>query len=109
MTTMTSYPEGLFSWVDLVAHDLDAAAKWYAELFGWEAKTQDTGGGPPYVMFFKDGHTVAGAGQMSDEMKAQGVPPLWNDYLAFGWICRAFTNSRLINHSSDRSRSGFAA
>ena len=81
MTTKTSYPEGMFSWVDLVAHDLEAATEWYAQLFGWEAKTMPTGGGPAYVMFYEGGHAVAGAGQMSDEMKAQGVPPLWNDYI----------------------------
>lgn len=81
MPTMTSYPEGLFSWVDLVAHDLDAAKGWYAELFGWNPTVVDTGGGPPYVMFQKDGHVVAGAGQMSDEMKGAGIPPMWNSYV----------------------------
>lgn len=79
---METYPPGLFSWTDLVAHDLEAAKRFYAELFGWDARDQDTQGGPPYVMFFKDGHAVAGAGQMSDEMKAGGVPPMWNSYVS---------------------------
>lgn len=81
MTKMSKYPHGVFSWVDLVAHDLDAAKRWYAELFGWEAKDQDTQGGPPYVMFLQDGVPVAGAGQMSDEMKGMGAPAMWNDYV----------------------------
>lgn len=79
---MKEYPPGLFCWVDLVAHDLDAAKRWYAELFGWKPVDQDTQGGPPYVMFKKDGHVVAGAGQMSEDMKGQGVPPTWNDYIS---------------------------
>lgn len=82
MSEMREYSTGLFCWVDLMAHDLDAAARWYGELFGWEARQEDTHGGPPYVMFLKDGAAVAGAGQMSDEMKAQGVPPVWNSYVA---------------------------
>ena len=82
MTKMSDYPSGLFCWVDLVAHDLEAAKRWYGELFGWQANDQDTQGGPPYVRFTKDGRTVAGAGQMSDEMKQAGVPPMWNDYVS---------------------------
>ena len=79
--TTTSYPPGLFSWVDLIAHDLEAATRWYGELFGWTQTNAGKGGGPPYVMFEKDGQVVAGAGQMSEEMKAAGVPPIWNDYV----------------------------
>ncbi|MEM9460756.1 MAG: VOC family protein [Myxococcota bacterium] len=82
MTEMTKYDPGVFCWVDYVAHDMEADLRWYAELFGWEIASQDTGGGPPYAMLRKGGKTVAGMGQMSDEMKAAGVPPLWNDYVA---------------------------
>ena len=32
-------------------------------------------------MFFKGEHTVSGAGQLSDEMKAAGAPPSWNTYV----------------------------
>lgn len=61
---------------------MEAAKGWYSELFGWTAEDGDTGGGPPYAQFFKDGKVVAGLGQMNDEMKAQGVPPTWNSYVA---------------------------
>ena len=40
----SNFEHGVFSWVDLVAHDMNAAAKWYCELFGWEMKSQDTQG-----------------------------------------------------------------
>ena len=81
MTVYSKYDSGAFSWVDLMAHDAAAAGKFYSALFGWEAREQDTQGGPPYVMFFNGEHAVAGMGQMSDEMKAAGVPPMWNDYI----------------------------
>lgn len=82
MSEMTTYDPGVFCWVDYVAHDMEAALRWYADLFGWEIDHQDTRGGPPYAMLRKHGKSVAGMGQMSDEMKSAGVPPLWNDYVA---------------------------
>lgn len=82
MTLKEAYQPGEFSWVDYVAHDMEAAKSFYAALFGWEAHDQDTQGGPPYAMFSKDGRVVAGIGQMSDEMIGGGVPPLWNSYVS---------------------------
>lgn len=82
MTEKKSYAPGTFCWVDYVAHDMEEAGRWYAELFGWQMVSQDTQGGPPYAMFLKGEHAVAGIGQMSAEMKASGVPPMWNDYVA---------------------------
>lgn len=81
MTDIDRYPHGIFCWVDLTAHDMDAAKAWYADLFGWDVEDQDTQGGPPYAMFTMRGRVVAGIGQMSDEMKGAGVPPLWNSYV----------------------------
>ena len=81
MPIRNDFKPGEFCWVDLIAHDLEAAAKWYGELFGWKVAKQETHGGPPYA-FFLHGEAPAGAvGQMSDEMKAQGIPPHWNSYV----------------------------
>lgn len=88
MTEMTKYEPGVFCWVDHVAHDMPAAQRWYAELFGWEVDTQDTQGGPPYAMFLKQGKSVAGIGQMNDEMKKGDIPPQWNNY-----VCVADVNA----------------
>jgi len=82
MTEMSTYPKGVFCWVDLMAKDLEAAKRWYAELFGWRFEDQDTRGGPPYVMFYQEDKTVAGAGQMSPELQQQGMPPVWSSYVA---------------------------
>lgn len=81
MTTKTDYQHGEFSWVDLVSHELGAAIEFYGNFFGWRGLAQDTSGGPPYTMLQLDGADVAGVGQMSDEMKAQGIPPMWNSYI----------------------------
>jgi hypothetical protein len=81
MSLMTEYQHGQFSWVDLMAHDMEAAREFYGELFGWTSTTMDTQGGPPYAQFELDGKSVAGIGQMPDAMKSQGVPPIWNSYI----------------------------
>jgi len=77
---MDSYERGRFCWVDLSAHDLDAAIDWYGKYFGWEAREEDTVGGPRYVTFLLDGKKVAGAGQMPDDQKPQ-IPPVWSSYI----------------------------
>lgn len=81
MGVMTSYDDGQFSWVDLVAHDLNDAVEFYTKLFGWHCNMADTQGGPPYGMFQLQGKDVAGVGQMMADMKAQGMPPYWNSYV----------------------------
>lgn len=82
MTIRESYGEGEFCWVDLSSKDMSAAKEWYGALFGWTAEDGDTQGGPPYAQLLKDGKVVAGLGQLSDEMQAQGVPPTWNSYVS---------------------------
>ncbi len=81
MPTRDSYKHGEFCWVDLVAHDMAAAKTFYEQLFGWTCEDQDTQGGPPYAIFSVGGKSVAGMGQMCDEMKSQGIPPMWNSYV----------------------------
>lgn len=83
MPVRDDFQPGEFCWVDLTAHDLEAACVWYGELFGWShAKMETPGGGPPYAFFKRGEAVIGGIGQMSDEMKSQGVPPTWNSYVA---------------------------
>ncbi len=78
MTEVTEYRPGTPSWVDLSTADLDAAAQFYGELFGWEASepgpAEETGG---YRMFALRRRDVAGLGP-----GRPGVPPLWTTYIA---------------------------
>lgn len=81
MARFESYAHGTPCWIDLMAKDGEAAAAWYGKLFGWKAELQPGGSGP-YWMFTLDGANVAGMGQMSDEMKAGGMPSVWNAYFS---------------------------
>jgi predicted enzyme related to lactoylglutathione lyase len=76
---MIEYPPGTPSWVDLSSPDLDASARFYGELLGWEAAAsegapEETGG---YRMFTLDGADVAGLGPSQP-----GQPPAWTTYVA---------------------------
>ena len=83
MPVRKDFAPGEFCWCDLSAHDLEAAAAWYGEVFGWTHVLMETpGGGPPYAFFMKGEAAVGGLGEMSEEMKAQGIPPMWNSYVA---------------------------
>jgi len=82
MSLRTEYKPGEFCWIDLMAHDMDAAAKFYGSLLGWSAEAQETEGGHPYTIFKLGGKSVAGMGQMGEEMKSSGAPPLWNSYVS---------------------------
>jgi predicted enzyme related to lactoylglutathione lyase len=76
-----TYEEGVFCWVDLMAHDMEAAKRFYSQLFGWELTPTDPNMG--YSNAMQGGEMVAGIGGMPDEMKQQGVPSMWNSY---AWV-----------------------
>ena len=81
-TAPLEHPHGTFCWVDLDSHDLEAAAAWYGELFGWRVDIGQLPGGQPYGTCFLRDRPVGGIGEMSPQLKAQGVPPLWNSSVA---------------------------
>jgi predicted enzyme related to lactoylglutathione lyase len=79
MSTMIEYAQGTPCWVDLSSPDLDASARFYGELLGWEAAAsegpvEETGG---YRMFRLNGVEVAGLGPAQE-----GQPPAWTTYVA---------------------------
>jgi len=81
MQVVTSYPDGLFSWVDLSTTDVEGARAFYSGLFGWEPVGVETDLGPIYTMMQIEGKNVAGLGPMSPDMQAQGMPPIWTSYV----------------------------
>ena len=74
---------GTFSWLDLAAHDLDAAERFYTRLFGWTADrmTFGPGEGDVYVMLKKDGRDAAAVYPMDPAQKAEGMPSAWLTYV----------------------------
>ncbi len=81
MHVVTNYPDGVFNWVDLMSSNVEAAKKFYTGLFGWEAEDQPIDGGGVYTMFTLDGKNVAGMGELSADMQAQGIPSNWTSYV----------------------------
>ena len=79
MSERDSYNPGEFNWVDVSVPDTDAAAKFYADLIGWEhelAEPVDEGGG--YGFFTYNGKQVAG---LAPTQSAE-QPPAWLSYVA---------------------------
>jgi uncharacterized protein len=79
MSERTSYAPGTPCWVDLATPDIDAAAGFYAGLFGWQVppaeNVENTGG---YRRATKNGANVAGMMPLMQE----GQPPAWATYVA---------------------------
>jgi len=82
MPSRSSYAEGTPCWVDLQTTDADAAKAFYGALFGWEFDDQPIPGDGVYSMALKDGEQVAALSRPSQVMADQGMPPLWNTYIA---------------------------
>ena len=70
---------GALTWTELATNDTAGAKKFYTSLFGWKEKTSD-GGGMTYTEFSVGDTPQAGMMAMTDEMKAQHVPPNWLPY-----------------------------
>jgi hypothetical protein len=81
MKVVTQYPDGVFSWIDLMTTDVAGAKAFYGGLFGWDFDDRPIDGGGVYTMAQIDGKSVAGMGEMNPDMKAQGMPSAWTSYI----------------------------
>jgi predicted enzyme related to lactoylglutathione lyase len=79
MSERTSYTPGTPCWVELGTPDIEAAAGFYGDLFGWEIpelpNSAELGG---YRRAKKDGKDVAGVAPLMQE----GQPPAWTSYIS---------------------------
>jgi predicted enzyme related to lactoylglutathione lyase len=79
MSERTSYTPGTPCWVELGTPDIEAAAAFYGQLFGWEIpelpNSAELGG---YRRAKKDGKDVAGVAPLMQE----GQPPAWTSYIS---------------------------
>lgn len=73
---MTEYAPGTPSWVDLGVDDIDAAAAFYGELFGWDVPPGEEQYGH-YRSAELRGRPVAGLGP-----KMNPGPPVWSTYVS---------------------------
>jgi predicted enzyme related to lactoylglutathione lyase len=82
MGERTEYTPGTFCWTDLTTTDQDAAKRFYAELFGWEAFDTPAGEGVFYSMMRLGGKDVAAIAPQPPQQRDAGAPPVWNSYIA---------------------------
>src|SRR5262245_53099781 len=79
MSERDSYNDGEFAWVNLATTDIDAAARFYGDLIGWEFEPapgprEETRG---YGFFTYGGKQVAGGGTVERE----GQAPAWLSHI----------------------------
>jgi predicted enzyme related to lactoylglutathione lyase len=72
-----TYPPGTPLWVDLGTPDVAASARFYGQLFGWQAEDLGEQAGH-YHMFRQDGKSVAAAGPLM----MPGQPTAWSTYVS---------------------------
>lgn len=73
------YPAGVPCWIDATYQDPQAAARFYAGLFGWEFEDLMPAGAPaPYLLARLDGRAVGAVGGRPD----QSEPVAWHTYVA---------------------------
>lgn len=69
-------PHGSFIWYELLTSDPDAAAEFYGEVIGWNARNAGQAG-MDYRLFSMDGTDVAGLMRSEEGMP----PPVWLGYI----------------------------
>ena len=91
MPNKTGYVQGTPDWVDLQTTDQAAAKRYYAALFGWAYEDGSMPQGGVYSMAILHGETVAAIVPMPPGTR-EGMPPMWNTYLAVDDVDSAVAN-----------------
>ena len=83
---------GEFCWYEINTPDLEAAKKFYGDVFGWtfEEIPMD---GFNYTMLHKDGMAFGGMMHMTGP-QWEGVPPHWMSYIAVGSVADTVAAAR---------------
>lgn len=97
MEAIKKHQAGTFSWVDLATTDLEAAKKFYTELFG--LKAVDTPAGPDmvYTMLNLNDKPVAAMYEFSKEQHEQGLPPHWVSYVTVENVDETLEKAKALN------------
>jgi uncharacterized protein len=72
------FKHGQFNWCELMTTNVDAAKKFYTELFGWETEEMSMPG-MNYTVVKVGGEGIGGIMNMPEV--AKGVPPMWCAYV----------------------------
>lgn len=79
---------------ELATDDVDAASKFYRELFGWTIDEVDTGGGPRYWLIHGEGALEGRNGGMRElGLLEDGIPPNWVPYFTTESVAKALARA----------------
>lgn len=76
---MGSYQHRMFVWRELMTTNVDAALRFYGELFGWKSESMKMPNGTDYHVLKTATKSVGGMMQAGPEMK---MPPAWASYVS---------------------------
>lgn len=81
--TVTKFPQGTFSWADVMSTDIKKTEDFLTGLFDWALKHEPTPMDVDYTMFYLDNHTVAGGTPIVPEIMPhmKDVPSHWMCYI----------------------------
>jgi uncharacterized protein len=82
MPNIDKHDPGTFCWIELATTNQNAAKDFYGSLFGWSVNDLPMGPDDFYSMFQLGGRDAAATYTLNAKMRAQGVAPHWNLYIA---------------------------
>ena len=86
---------------ELATDDVDAASRFYRELFGWAIEEVDTGGGPGYWLIHGEGALEGRNGGMRELGPAEeGIPPNWVPYFTTESVGKALARAEELGGST---------
>jgi len=85
------FKHGQFNWCELMTKDVDAAKKFYAELFGWEMQEMSMPG-MTYTVIKVGGEGIGGIMNIPDN--AKGMPPMWGTYVTVDDVDKTAKNAQ---------------
>jgi uncharacterized protein len=71
---------GFFAWYELITTDVAAAAAFYRDVVGWDARVNSTGR-LPYTLFTAGEVPAAGLMELPEEGRKMGAMPRWMGYV----------------------------
>jgi len=110
-----TYPEGVTCWVDIEVIDQDAAADFYAAIFGWTfSETSEAISRQRYLIAQRDGQDAAGIGRPTGTTELAAHSSAWNTYISVRDIDQAaarieFAGGRIAEPPSEVGEAGRAA
>ena len=82
MPQVDKHAPGDFCWIELGTTDQNGAKNFYASLFGWTPNDMPMGPAGVYTIFRLNGRDAAAGYTLTEEERAQHLPPHWNLYIA---------------------------